>query len=124
MNVATFTLVVASDPYKHEGIDSAIKLGEAILRKGHAIRGIFLYGGAVHALKKEISTGSGTRDIPAKVETFCKVNNVPVVGCTTWVGLAGLTRQDLIDGAAEEGLGDLATWVAASDKLVVFGPGA
>ena len=49
-----FTFVVCSEPYKFEAIDTLINLGEAIIKKGHQILGIFLYGSGVYNVKGEI----------------------------------------------------------------------
>lgn len=115
--------MVCTEPYKHQAIDTMLNMGKAILEKGHTITGIFFFGSGVYNLKKEISCGTGTRNIPARLEAFCKENRVPVVGCSTWVGLTGVSEDEMIDGAKEEGLGDLSNWVAESDKFIVFGTG-
>ncbi len=121
--MAKFTFVVCTEPYKYQGIESMLNLAEATLKKGHEIGMIFLYGSGVTNLKKDISTGSDTRNIPARLEAFVTANKVKLVGCTTWIGLCGLKQCDFIEGGAEEGLGDLATAAKASDKVVFFGSG-
>jgi len=121
--MAKFTFVVCTEPYKYEGIESMLNLAQATLARGHEISMIFLYGSGVMNLKKEISTGSDTRNVPARLQEFVATHKVKIVGCTTWIGLCGLKQCDFIEGAAEEGLGDLATAAKASDKVVFFGAG-
>ena len=122
--MVTFTLMVCTEPYKFEGIDSMIEIGKALLRKGHLIKGVFFYGSGVYNLKSGIETGSDTRNIPEKLAEFCNGNDIPMIGCTTWVGLAGLKEPDFIGGSGEDGLGALSNWTWESDKLLVFGTGS
>ena len=50
-----YIFFISTEPYKFEGIDSMLKLGEAMLKKGHEIKGIFFFGTGVYAIKKDIS---------------------------------------------------------------------
>ncbi len=118
-----FTFMVCTEPYKHQAVDTMLNMGKAILEKGHTITGIFFFGSGVYNLKKEISCGTDIRNIPELLENFCKENEVKVVGCATWVALTGVNEKEMIDGAKEEGLGDLSNWVSESDKFIVFGTG-
>ena len=118
-----FVFFISTEPYKFEAIDSMLKLAEALLAKGHTIRGIFFFGTGVYTIKKEISCGSSVRNIPSKLENFAKENNIPLAGCSTWVSMTGLKEEEFIDNATEEGLGDLSNWSIESEKLIVFGTG-
>ena len=119
-----YVFFISTEPYKFEAIDSMLKLGEALIKKGHEIRGIFFFGTGVYTLKKEISCGTSIRNIPEKLEKFCVENNIPVAGCSTWVSMTGLKEEEFIENASEEGLGDFSNWSIESDKLIVFGTGA
>lgn len=121
--MAKFTFVVCTEPYKYQGIESMLNLANTMLAKGHEIDTLFLYGSGVMNLKKDISTGSDTRNIPAKLADFVQKTGVKLVGCTTWIGLCGLKACDFIENGVEEGLGDLATAIKGSDKVVFFGSG-
>lgn len=121
--MSTYTFLIATEPYKFEAIDSMLKLAEALLAKGHTIRGIFFFGTGVYALKKEISCGTSMRNIPQKLEKFCTENEIPLAGCSTWVSITGLKETEFVDNATEEGLGDFSNWTIESDKLIVFGAG-
>jgi sulfur relay (sulfurtransferase) complex TusBCD TusD component (DsrE family) len=105
-------------------MDSLLNLAKAIIEKGNTITGIFLYGSGVYNIKKDIETGRNLRNLPQKLSDFIKEHNIPVAGCTTWVGLTGVKPETFIDGGEEQGLGDLSNWTGDSDKLIVFGAGA
>jgi sulfur relay (sulfurtransferase) complex TusBCD TusD component (DsrE family) len=121
--MTTYTFFISTEPYKFEASDSMIQIAKALIKKGHNINGFFFYGSGVYNLKKEISCGSSIRNIPKKIEDFCKQNNIPIAGCSTWVSLTGLKEKDFIDGAVEEGLGDFSNWSVESNKVIVFGTG-
>ncbi|GAB4315148.1 MAG: hypothetical protein Kow0069_16850 [Promethearchaeota archaeon] len=118
-----FTLVLCTEPYKHQALDTLLNLAEAILKKGHEIRGIFLFGSGVYALRRDVNAGKDVRNLAERLERFSRDNSVPVVGCSTWVALSGIKPDEFLEGASEEGLGELSTWAAESDRLVVFGSG-
>ncbi len=119
----TYTIVISTEPYKFEATDTLINVGNAIINHGNKIRGIFFYGSGVYNIKKDIETGIKVRNLPSKLEEFIKLNNIQVAGCTTWIGLCGIKENCFIDGAKEEGLGELTNWTSESDKLIVFGTG-
>ena len=121
--MTTYSFFISTEPYKFEAADSLIELGKAILQKGHAIKGLFFYGSGVYNLKKDISSGTSIRNIPAKLEQFSNEHNIPVAGCSTWVSLTGVKEENFINGATEEGLGDFSNWSIESDKIIVFGTG-
>ncbi|MHA1112491.1 MAG: DsrE/DsrF/TusD sulfur relay family protein [Promethearchaeota archaeon] len=122
--MTSYTLMICSEPYKYEAMDSLLNLAKAIIEKGNTITGIFLYGSGVYNIKKDIETGRNLRNLPQKLSDFVKEHNIPVAGCTTWVGLVGVKPDTFIDGGEEQGLGDLSNWTGDSDKLIVFGAGA
>ena len=121
--MSKYVFFISTEPYKYQAVDTLIKIGEAALRKGHEIMGIFFFGTGVYNLKKDISCGTSIRNIPEKVEQFCLENKIPVAGCSTWVSITGLKEQEFIEGASEEGLGDFSNWALEADKLIVFGAG-
>jgi sulfur relay (sulfurtransferase) complex TusBCD TusD component (DsrE family) len=121
--MVTYTFVVCTEPYKFEAVDSMLNIAESVLKKGDNIKGIFFFGSGVYNIKRDISPGISCRNIPERIEAFSKENNVPVVGCSTWISYTGLKKECFIEDATEEGLGDLSNWVAETDKLLVFGTG-
>lgn len=121
--MTTYTFFISTEPYKFEASDSLIEMCKSLTKKGHTIKGFFFFGTGVYNLKGDISSGSSIRNIPKKLEKFATENNIPVVGCSTWVSLTGLNESNFIAGATEEGLGDFSNWTVESDKLIVFGAG-
>ena len=121
--MSKYVFFISTEPYKFEAVDSLIEICKAIIRKGNTVKGLFFYGSGVYNLKKDISSGTTIRNVPKKLQDFCSENNIPVVGCSTWVSLTGLNESNFIDGATEEGLGDFSNWAIGSDKLIVFGTG-
>jgi sulfur relay protein TusD/DsrE len=118
-----FTFVVCAEPYKFEAIDTMLNLGEAILKKGHQILGIFFYGSGVYNVKREINISSNMRNLPERLESFIKKNSLNLSACSTWVNFTGLKSDDFIEEARQVGLGGLSEWMAESDRVIVFGPG-
>ena len=121
--MVTFTLVVCADPYKYEAIDTMLNLGEAILKKGHKILGIFFYGNGVYNINRDINVGSAIRNLPKRLEDFMKKYELNISACSTWINFTGLKGERFIPGVCQDGLGGLAEWMANSDRVVVFGPG-
>lgn len=121
--MSKYVFFLSTEPYKYQAVDSLIEIGNAALRKGHEITGIFFFGTGVYNLKKEISCGTSIRNIPERIEKFSKENSIPIAGCSTWVSITGLKESEFIEGATEEGLGDFSNWALEADKIIVFGAG-
>ena len=121
--MVSFTFVVCEDPYKYEAMDTVSNLGEAILKKGHKILGIFLYGSGVYNIKKRNIKNTSERNLSDRLEKFCKKYNAQLSACSTWIGFTGIKEEEFIEGACREGLGGLSYLIAESDKVIFFGPG-
>jgi len=121
--MVVFTFVVCAEPYKFEGVDTMLNLGQAILKKGHQILGIFFYGSGVYNVNADLNISTSMRNLPERIEVFCNENNINLSACSTWINYAGLKSTKLISGACQVGLGGLSEWIADSDRIIVFGPG-
>ncbi|MFW9785384.1 MAG: DsrE/DsrF/TusD sulfur relay family protein [Candidatus Heimdallarchaeota archaeon] len=121
--MVSFTFIVCAEPYKYEAIDTVINLGEAILKKGHQIIGIFFYGSGVYNIKEKKIKDTSVRNLSERLEKFCSANNTEFAACTTWTSLTGIKSEEFIHGANQEGLGGLSLMIAESDKVIFFGPG-
>lgn len=121
--MATFTFVVCAEPYKYEAINTVINLGEAIIKKGHQITGIFFYGSGVYNVKERNIKDTSVHNLSERLEKFCKTHNTEFTACSTWTSITGIKSEELVEGAHQEGLGGLSHMVAKSDKVVFFGPG-
>lgn len=118
-----FSFVLCAEPYKYEAMDTLINLGEAIIKKGHEILGIFLYGSGVYNIKGDILTDDSTRNLPERLGKFCKKHNAKLAACSTWINFSGIKSSEFIEGACQEGLGGLSDLIARSDRVIFFGPG-
>jgi len=121
--MVSFTFVVCAEPYKYEAIDTMINLGESIIKKGHKILGVFLYGSGVYVIKERTFVDTSIRNISNKLKEFCKKNKIEPIACSTWISFTGIKVEEFIEGAAREGLGGLSDLIARSDKVLFFGPG-
>ena len=121
--MVTFTFVVCAEPYKYEAMDTVLNLGESVIKKGHQILGIFFYGSGVYNIKKREITSDSMRNLPERLEQFCKANNASLTACSTWVSFIGIKKEEFLKEACQEGLGALSDLVARSDKVIFFGPG-
>ena len=121
--MVSFTFVVCAEPYKYEAIDTVINLGEAIIKKGHKIHGVFLYGSGVYNIKSKKIAGDSLRDLPRRLSNFCEKNKAKLTACSTWISFTGIQSAELIEGASQEGLGALSELISRSDRVIFFGPG-
>ena len=121
--MVVFTFIVCAEPYKFEALDTMLNLGEAILKKGHNILGIFFYGSGVYSAKRGINISSSMRNLPKRLENFVSENDLNLSACSTWMNFTGLKPEELIERASQVGLGSLSEWMAESDRVIFFGPG-
>ncbi len=121
--MVSFTFVVCAEPYKYEAIDTVINLGEAIIKKGHEILGVFLYGSGVYNIKSNKITSDSLRDLPGRLSNFCEKYKAKLTACSTWISFTGIQSVEFIEGASQEGLGALSELISRSDRVIFFGPG-
>lgn len=121
--MVSFTFIVCAEPYKYEAINTVINLGEAIIKKGHQIKGIFFYGSGVYNIKERNIKDSSVHNLSKRLEKFCKTYNTELTACSTWTSFTGIKSEEFIGGAHQEGLGGLSYMIANSDKVLFFGPG-
>ena len=121
--MVSFTFVVCTEPYKYEAIDTIINLGEAIIKKGHEILGIFLYGSGVYNIKDRKITADSVRNISEHLSQFTQKYNAKLAACSTWISFTGIQSNEFIEGACQEGLGGLSDLISQSDRVIFFGPG-
>jgi tRNA 2-thiouridine synthesizing protein D len=121
--MVSFTFVICAEPYKYEAIDTAINLGEAIIKKGHTLLGIFFYGSGVFNIKNRKITTDSIRNISEGLSQFAQKYNAKLAACSTWISFTGIQSNEFIDGACQEGLGGLSDLISQSDRVIFFGPG-
>ena len=121
--MVSFTFVVCAEPYKYEAMDTVINLGEAIIKKGHKLHGVFLYGSGVYNIKNKEITSDSMRDLSKRLSYFCKKNDAKLTACSTRISFTGIKSTEFIEGASQEGLGALSELISRSDRVIFFGPG-
>ena len=121
--MVSFAFVICAEPYKYEAIDTAINLGEAIIKKGHEISGIFLYGSGVYNIKTRAFTYDSVRNLSKRLSQLSKKHNAKLSACSTWISFTGIKSTEFIEGASQEGLGALSELISRSDRVIFFGPG-
>ncbi|MFX1323742.1 MAG: DsrE/DsrF/TusD sulfur relay family protein [Promethearchaeota archaeon] len=121
--MVSFIFVVCAEPYKYEAMDTVINLGEAIIKKGHTVLGIFLYGSGVFNVKNREITSDSVRNIADRLSKFTQKQDIKLAACSTWISLTGIQSNEFIEGACQEGLGGLSDLISQSDRVIFFGPG-
>lgn len=112
------TIVLHDPPYGTERVFNALRLAEALVSAGAAVR-IFLYADSVVAAKKGHAPPRGfynTAEMLAKLIG----KGVEVRTCLTCTRARGLAQEDFIDGAVVGKTMDLARWVVEDGKVLVF----
>jgi tRNA 2-thiouridine synthesizing protein D len=110
------TIQVMSPPYTYEDLDTAIKIAEAGLKKGHEVR-IFLFSDAVLAVNTKVKPVRSDRIIPEKLKELIK-QGLRVDICGICMDYRGLTADMIIEGANPSGLPELAQLIFTSDIFI------
>lgn len=110
---------VMTPPYSYQDMDSAIKIAEAALNKGHEVA-IFLFADAVNAANSRVKPIRVDRNIPKKLEELIKEKGLRVDICGLCMEYRGLAAEALIEGARPSGLPELAKLIAESDRFLSF----
>lgn len=110
------TLFVLNDaPYGSERSYNALRFAKALAKMGHPVR-VFLMGDAVACAAAGQKVPSGYYNAGDMVRTV----GGEVGLCGTCMDARGLGDQDVVEGARRKTLGELATWTAQADKVLVF----
>ncbi len=115
-----FTLLILEGPYNHAATDSAYQTAQAALKRGHEIRGVFFYHDGVYNVTNTSSPPMDDRNIPQRWSDL-GAQGIDIVVCIAAAKRRGITNELLMPNTRISGLGQLATMVIESDRLVVFG---
>ena len=111
------TIQVMVQPYTHQDMDTAIKIADAALDKGHET-GIFLFSDAVLAINDSVKPIRIDRNIPEILRTMIAEKGLRVDICGICMDYRGITKEMIIEGAIPSGLPELAELVATSDRFI------
>ncbi len=111
------TIQVMVQPYTNQDLDTAIKIADAALEKGHEV-GIFLFSDAVLAVNAKVKPVRSDRDIPEILQTMIAEKGLKVDICGICMDYRGVTKEMIIDGSVPSGLPELAELVSTSDRFI------
>jgi len=111
------TIQVFAPPYSYEDLDTAIKIAEAGLDKGHEVT-IFLFADSVLSINNYVKPIRIDRDIPRKLESLVKEKALKVEICGICMDYRGVTKDMIIPGSSPSGLPELASLIFNSDRFV------
>lgn len=113
------TLFILNDaPYGNERAYNALRLAGALAgREGEQVR-LFLLADAVACAKSGQKVPQGYYNVNLMLGKLIRAGEVGV--CGTCMDARGLTEVDLQEGARRSTLTELAEWMAAADKVLVF----
>lgn len=114
------TIFVQEGPYNHQASDSAYMFVQAALKKGHTITGIFFYNDGVLNASSLMKPPQDDRHI-AKRWSELGAQGIDLVACIAASNRRGISEDNLMSHIRISGLGQLATMVRKSDRLVTFG---
>ncbi len=111
------TIQVMVQPYTYEDLDTAIKIAEAALNKGHKVD-IFLFCDSVLAINSKVKPIRMDRNIPKKLEDLIEKKNLTVDICGICMDYRGVSQDAIIKGARSSGLPELAQLIVSSDRFI------
>lgn len=112
------TLFLASTPYSGQNADTALRLAEAALARGHAVH-LFASADGVH-LAQTGQRPAGVPDLPTALAALIE-RGLRVELCGSCLRFRGLTRDLLVAGAAPSSLKSLFGAIDASDAVLSLG---
>jgi uncharacterized protein involved in oxidation of intracellular sulfur len=113
------TMIINDSPYGNERPYNALRLAMALVRQGETDLRIFLMGDAVVCGLAGQSTPQGYYNIERMLKGL--VGRATVSACSTCMDARGIKNEDLTEGVNRGSTTpQLAEWVAASDKVLVF----
>mgnify|MGYP000874302892 FL=1 len=113
------TIQVMVQPYIHQDMDTAIKLAEAALDRGHEAV-IFLFADSVLAVNSLLKPIRGDRDIPRKLEKLIEERGLQVDICIVCMEYKGMNSSMIIKGSRPTGLPGLADLISRSDRFITL----
>lgn len=116
--MGTLTIFLATTPYGYENTQTALKLAEAALDRGHRVV-IFASADGVH----NFTPGQKARGVPNAEAGFARLieKGLRVELCGTCLTFRGIGKEEVMPGAAPSSLKTLFGLVAESDAVISLG---
>ena len=105
-------------PYTFENTNTVIRLARAALKKGHECSIFLFVDGIINASKDIVSPGE--KSIPEQFKEL-SAEGVTVRICGECAKYRGQTRDAVVEGSRQAGIGALAEIIANSDRFLTFG---
>lgn len=115
----TAVLIILSDaPFDGDATWNALRLAATLLDQGAEVR-IFVMNDAIDLVRQGAMPEGAEFDLQAMVRALLP-RGARVKICTTCVNRCGIGQGEVIPEAIMATMGDLASWVVDSDRVVVF----
>ena len=114
------SILVQEGPYNHQASDSAYQFIQAALAKGHTISGVFFYDDGVYNATRLMDPPQDDRHI-SKRWSELGAKGIDLIVCVAAAKRRGITNEVLAAHVRISGLGQLASMIDNSDRLVTFG---
>ena len=113
------TMVINDAPYGSERPYNAIRLATALVRQGERDLRLFLMGDAVVCGLAGQNTPQGYYNVERMLKGL--IGRATISVCSTCMDARGIKDEDLSEGIKRGSTSpQLAEWVTASDKVLVF----
>lgn len=114
----TLTIFLATTPYGYENTQTAMRLAEAALDRGHRVV-LFASADGVH----NFTVGQAPQALPNAEEGFARLiaKGLQVELCGSCLKFRGVDRESLLEGAAPSSLKTLFSLVGHSDAFLSLG---
>lgn len=104
-------------PYTYEDLDTAIKISEAAIEKGHTVS-LFLFADSVLSINRNIKPLRIDRNIPEKLKRLIDTGKFEVHICGICMDYRGITKEIIVDGSKISGLPELANLLYNCDRFL------
>ncbi|MGJ8455826.1 DsrE/DsrF/TusD sulfur relay family protein [Pseudothermotoga sp. U03pept] len=111
------TIQVMVPPYTYEDLDTAMKIAEAAVERGHEVN-LFLFADSVLCVNKNVKPIRIDRNIPQKLKQMIEQGKLRVDICGICMDYRGITTDMIIEGSKPSGLPELAALFASSDRFI------
>ncbi|MBU6996133.1 MAG: DsrE family protein [Theionarchaea archaeon] len=111
-------VILLTGPYQTESADTAIHFVEAALKKGHTVKGVFLFMDGVYNSNRNVNP-PGERNVVAILNAVGE--KVPVTVCAACARFRGMKKDNLTENVRLGGLGELVNLVQSCDRIITFG---
>ncbi len=111
------TIQVMNPPYTYEDLDTAIKIADEALKRGHEVK-IFLFCDSALASNKLVKPVRQDRNIPKTLEKMITEKGLKVDICGICMDYRGVIKDMIIEGAVPSGVPELAELIYESDRFI------